>query len=114
MKNVGIGLIGSGLWGAMHARTYATIDYAKLVGVADVDLSRAKALADQFRADAYEDYRILLADDRIDAVAIVTPDPTHESIALHAAAAGKHILVEKPMAMTVEGCERILKAAEKA
>jgi predicted dehydrogenase len=114
MKRVGLGLIGTGGWGAMHARTYATVEYAKLIAVADVDAARAKSLADQYGATAYDDYRKLLADDRVDAVAIVTPDFAHEEIALAAAAAGKHILAEKPLAMTVEGCERIVAAADRA
>lgn len=114
MKKIGLGLIGSGGWGAMHARTYATIDYARLVGVADLDLSRAQALAGPYGADAHNDYRRLLEDDRVHAVAIVTPDFTHEQIAIDAAAAGKHILAEKPLAMTVNGCERIVNAAERA
>ena len=114
MKHVGLGLIGTGGWGAMHARTYATVDYASLVAVADIDLSRAKSLADQYGATAYNDYREVLADDRVDAVAIVTPDFAHEEIALATAEAGKHILAEKPLAMTVDACERIVAAAERA
>lgn len=114
MKHVGLGLIGTGGWGAMHARTYATVDCAKLVAVADLDLARAQALAGPYGAAAYGDYRALIEDDRVDAVAIVTPDFAHEDIALAAAAAGKHILCEKPLAMTVDACERIVAAADRA
>lgn len=114
MKRVGLGLVGTGGWGAMHARTYATIEYASLVAVADADPARAKSLADQYGATAYGDYRELMKDARVDAVAIVTPDFAHEEIALAAAAAGKHILAEKPLAMTVEACDRIIEAAERA
>lgn len=111
---VGIGLVGTGGWGAMHARTYATIDHARLVGVADLDLRKAKALAEPFGAAAHDDYRALLDDPHIQAIAIVTPDSAHEEIALAAIAAGKHILAEKPLAMSIEACEHIVSAAERA
>ncbi|MBX7256683.1 MAG: Gfo/Idh/MocA family oxidoreductase [Candidatus Hydrogenedentes bacterium] len=111
---VGIGLVGSGGWGAMHARTYASIEHAKLVGVADLDITRAQTLAEPYGAVAYGDYRQLLEDTRVQAIAIVTPDFAHEEIALAAIAAGKHILAEKPLAMSVEACERIVSAAERA
>src|SRR5262245_53430394 len=56
MKTVGLGIIGAGGWGGMHARTYATVEYARLYGVADADLSRAEALAKPFGAAAYGDF----------------------------------------------------------
>ncbi|MBI5092408.1 MAG: Gfo/Idh/MocA family oxidoreductase [Candidatus Hydrogenedentes bacterium] len=114
MRSVGLGLIGAGGWGAMHARTYAAVDGARLYGVADPAVDRARALAEPYQARAYADYHELLKDDRIEAVSIVTPDFAHEEPILAAARAGKHILAEKPLAMTVEACERILEVVEKA
>ena len=114
MHSVGLGLIGAGGWGAMHARTYATMECARLYGVADPDLARATDLAKPYGAQAYADFHALLKDDRIEAVSIVTPDFAHEEPIIAAARAGKHILAEKPLATTVEGCERILEAVDKA
>jgi len=114
IMKIGMGLIGAGGWGAMHARTYASTKDVILRGVADTDSARARDLANRYGAAAYTDYRDLLKNDAIDAVAIVTPDFAHEDPALAAAAAGKHILAEKPLAMSVEACERIVKAAEQA
>jgi predicted dehydrogenase len=114
MNTVNMGLIGGGGWGGMHARTYAGTPGARLHAVADINLAGAEALADQHGAVAYPSHEALLADEEVDAVAIVTPDFAHEDIAVAAAEAGKHILAEKPLAMTVAGCQRIVDAAAQA
>lgn len=109
---VRMGLIGAGGWGAMHARTYAGHATAELVAVADSDLARAEKLAHLHGARAYADYREMLEQADVDAVAVVTPDFAHDAPILAAIAANKHVLAEKPLAMTVEACERIVHAAE--
>jgi predicted dehydrogenase len=109
-----MGLIGAGGWEAMHARTYAVTHQAELLGITDLDIDRAKVLANQFGAKPYPSWEDLLADDSIDAVSVVTPDFAHEEILLAAAKAGKHILAEKPLAMSVEACQRIIAAAEQS
>ena len=114
MNKLRMGLIGAGGWGAMHARTYDGTPGAALCAVADTDEARAQKLAAEYGAKCYGGYRELLADEAIDAVSIVTPDFAHEEVAIAAAQAGKHILCEKPLAMTVEGCRRIIEAAEAA
>ena len=114
MKTVGMGLIGAGGWGAMHARTYATIPFADLRGIADLNPARADELASQYQTTSYPDWRQLLADDTIQAVAVVTPDFAHEEIILAAIKAGKHVLAEKPLAMSVSACEQIVEAADQA
>ena len=114
MKPIGWGIIGTGLWGGMHADTLASTAGVTVLGVADIVEERAKALAGKHGAKAYTDYRELLADDGIHAVSVVTPDFAHTDILLAAAEAGKHILAEKPLATTVEECESIVTAAEQA
>lgn len=114
MKKARIGLIGAGGWGAMHARTYAASHQAELCAVADLNADRASAFAKQFGAKPYEHWHDLLADDSIDAVSVVTPDFAHEEILLAAAKAGKHILAEKPLAMSVDACEQIIAEAERS
>ncbi len=113
-KKLGLGIIGTGGWGAMHARTFAVNPRAELRGVADMDSKRAEAFAVQHKTRPYPSVQELLADPAIEAVSVVTPDFAHEEILLAAARAGKHILAEKPLAMTVEACERIVAEAEKS
>lgn len=114
MKDIGVGLIGTGLWGEMHARTYAAMPGVELRGVADIDENRAQKLAVAYGARAYHSHRDLLKDDSIEAVSVVTPDFAHEEILVDAARAGKHILAEKPLATSVAACERILAAVDEA
>lgn len=105
---VGIGLIGCGTWGAVHARTYAASPHVRLVSVCDRDPGKAAAFARDYGASALTDSDSLLADPDIQAVAIATPDFTHTDLVLSALDAGKHVLVEKPLASTAAECRRIL------
>ena len=114
MEKVGFGVIGTGQWGEMHARIYASTEGITLAGVADQVEQRAESVARAYGTMHYTDYRALLADDLIKAVSVVTPDFAHADIAVAAAEAGKHVLVEKPLAMTVEDCRRIMEAAERS
>lgn len=114
MEKVGFGVIGTGQWGELHARVYASTEGAALAGVADLVEQKAESVAKAYGAMHYKDHRALLADDLIKAVSIATPDFAHAEIAIAAAEAGKHVLVEKPLATTVEECERIIEAAERS
>jgi len=115
MSRIGIGVIGVGAWGQFHARTYAEHPSVELIAVADVNVKRAKEIAKTYGAKKYfADYRDLLRDPRVEAVSVAVPDPYHKEPCLAAAEAGKHILVEKPLATTLEDAEAIVRAAEKA
>ncbi len=114
VRTIGVGLIGTGLWGGMHARTYAAVPGVELRGVADIAPERAEALARQYGARPYASHTELLKDETIEAVSVVTPDFAHEEILVDAARAGKHILAEKPLATSVAACERILNEVEAA
>ena len=115
MKKIGFGLIGTGLWGEMHAKLYASSADVELKAVCDLQEDRAKSIAEKHGAKGYyTDYRELLAREDISAVSIVTPDFAHTEIAVAAAKAGKHILIEKPLATSVEDCEKILAAVAAA
>jgi predicted dehydrogenase len=116
MKKIGFGVIGTGIvGGAWHAYVYSRLPQSKLVAVCDLDAQRAEDAAKKYGAEAvYTDYRELLANPAVQAVSIATPDFAHREIAVAAAEAGKHILVEKPLATTVEDAEVIVKAARKA
>lgn len=115
MTKVGVGLIGCGTWGKVHARTYAANDSVDFIAVCDADARRAEEFARSFGARAhYSDWRKVLENPDIQAVAIATPDFAHGEIVLAALQAGKDILVEKPLATTVEECETVVAAWKKA
>lgn len=110
----GFAVIGSGIWGSLHARVSAESPRANLVAVCDIDKERAENLGSKFGAESYTDLNSMLERVDIDAVSIVTPDFAHTELALAAIAAGKHVLMEKPLATTSEECRRIIGAAESA
>ena len=115
MKKIGFGSIGTGLWGEMHAKVYSSSPGVEFKAVCDLREDRAKEIAEKYGAkDYYSDYIELLERDDISAVSIATPDFAHTEIAIAAAKAGKHVLIEKPLATSVEDCERILAAVKEA
>lgn len=116
MSRTGFGVIGTGIvGGAWHAHVYHNMPQAQLVAVCDLDEDRAREVGERYGVPhVYTDYRDLLARDDIAAVSIATPDFAHRDIAVAAAQAGKHILVEKPLATTVEDAEAMLAAVEAA
>lgn len=114
MPPVGYGIIGCGNIGPIHAAAIAEVRGAKLVGVADVVRSSARKLADQYGADNYEDYREMIKRDDLHAVCLCIPTGMRAEIAEVCAAAGKHILSEKPLEVSTKRIDRILKATDKA
>ena len=96
-RSMNFGIIGYGYAGQQHAAALASIEGVALCAIADVD-ERKRARAS---AQTYGDYRVLLENPSIDAVSICLPHHLHEEVALAALSAGKHILIEKPLALTV-------------
>lgn len=112
---INFGLIGTGLWGEMHAKAYSSYPGIKFKAVCDLNEERAKEIALKYGAEIwYKDYRELLKRDDISAVSIATPDFAHTDIIIDAVKSGKHILVEKPLATSVEDCEKITEAVKSA
>src|SRR3989449_1286808 len=109
MKKIKVGVIGVGSLGQHHARVFAELAGARLVGVADVDRARAIAIAGRHGCRAVTDYHELLSD--VEAVSVVTPTLLHHVIARACLAAGRHVLVEKPLAATVEEARDLVAAA---
>src|SRR5215467_780992 len=106
------GLIGYGLWGRHHAAAFAAAPGATLASIACASDETAVAAARDFPDVAVErGYRALLARPDVDAVAVVVPNHLHAEIGVAALEAGKDVLLEKPMATTLEGCDRLLAAA---
>jgi len=115
MNRVRFGIIGTGTWGHVHAETYANHHRASLAAVCDLDEERARKTAALFGASkVYTDYQQMVADPEIDAVAVVTPDFAHRDPIVAAARAGKHVIVEKPLATTREDLECIRQAVTAA
>ena len=113
---VRVGMIGvGGFGGGGHMRAYAESPHAEVVAVCDVSLERAREVAGQFGVGrAFDDYRGLLALAEVDAVDIATPNDVHCEITLAALAAGKHVMCEKPLALSVEDARRMERAALEA
>ena len=111
-----IGLIGSGRMGEVFAHHLAfSIPEADFVAVADADHETAKRVATRYGAQRhYGDYAELLSQEDIDAVVIATPTNTHDKVIIDAANAGKHIFSEKPLALTLEGCNNAIAAVKAA
>jgi predicted dehydrogenase len=106
------GLIGAGSIGAIRGAALARTPGASLVGIFDLDEQRARAAAPG--AQVLPSAEALIESPDVDAIIISTPPPTHEELAIAAFAAGKHVLVEKPMAPTIDACQRMATAAETA
>ncbi|HEU5330676.1 MAG TPA: Gfo/Idh/MocA family oxidoreductase [Thermomicrobiales bacterium] len=107
----GLGIIGAGRVSDKHVAAAAALPHVTLRAVADLDGERADALAAKAHATAYRDYQELLKRDDIDAVVVALPHFLHCQAAVDAADAGKHVLVEKPMALTLEECDRMIAAS---
>jgi predicted dehydrogenase len=113
---VRLGVIGGGEFGLMHLRVFNQLEYenkARLIALSDINEKLLSERKKAFKIDGYTDYRRMLTRDDIDAVSIVTPDFLHRQIAIDAINCGKHILVEKPLDVTIEGCDEIIRAARK-
>jgi UDP-N-acetylglucosamine 3-dehydrogenase len=109
-----IGVIGTGVMGKHHARVYSTLNNVKLVGVADLNVTTANAIANEYHTKAYTDYKELIRVEKPDAVTIAVPTAYHRDVALYALDQGVHVLVEKPIAHTVAAAREIVsKAKEK-
>jgi len=109
-KNFGI--IGLGVWGETHLLAYSSSPFANLAGVCDKNEAALKERQAQFEIPwGTTEYPELLAREDIDAVSVVTPDFLHREIAVAACEAGKHVLLEKPMATTVQDAQAIADAA---
>jgi predicted dehydrogenase len=107
----GFAVIGSGAWGALVAAELARIEGVALVGVADDVPKRAREVAEKLGVKAFASVEAALADGRVTAVAIAAPNDLHAPLALAALDAGKHVLLEKPMALTVAEAEEVDAAA---
>lgn len=110
-----LGIVGAGaITQVGHLPALKRLKEIEVVGLCDNDRPKARALADRFGIpDVFDDIGELVETDALDALLICTPNHLHESHVLAALAAGLHVFVERPMALTVAGSNRIIKAAAK-
>ena len=113
-EHLPVGLIGCGLMGRMLADSFHRMRDARVVAVCDPLSSSREGAARAYEAEAYADYRELLERPDIGAVMIAAPNHLHRDLTIAAAAAGKHIFCEKPMALSVADCDQMIAAAESA
>ena len=104
----GFGIIGCGMIANFHAKAIASCPNARLVGCFDVVPASAERLAQTYGCQAYTDLGEMLANPEIEIVTIGTPSGAHLDPALAAARAGKHVIVEKPLEVTLERCDQII------
>jgi predicted dehydrogenase len=109
--SVKVGVIGIGYLGQHHARIYHEIEDTELIAVVDIDKKKADAFKEKYGCEAYTNYRDVFH--KVDALSIVTPTASHYCIALDCLKAGKDILVEKPITLTVEEADELIAVSEK-
>ncbi len=113
-RTIGFGIIGCGTIAPWHADSVAKIDGAQLVAVSDVVEEAAQKMGQKYQADWYTDYQQMLAREDVDVLCILTPSGMRKEIVLKAAEAGKHVVVEKPIEVTLERIDQMIEACEKA
>jgi predicted dehydrogenase len=108
-----IGIVGTGAVAQLvHLPLCTERTDVDVAALADADTGKAAALAERFKVDRVETTEALLQDEELDGVILCTPNHLHEAEAVAALEAGRHVLVERPMALTPEGCRRIAETAE--
>ena len=112
MSKLGVAVIGTGFWGVNHARTYSNLESTELVAICDIDSQRAETVASQFGVKAYTDSKKMLQDKEIEAVSICTWATILSNEANKALKAGRHVLVEKPMAANSQQAEELVQTAK--
>ncbi len=116
MAQCRVGVIGVGTFGINHLRCFRQLGYigvAELVAAADINENLLEERRKEFTFTPYTDYREMIEKERLDAVTVVTPDPLHHDIVMYCAEHKLHILCEKPLDVTVEGCCEMTEAARR-
>jgi len=112
-KRLKTAVIGTGFMGRVHLEALQRVEFVDVIAVAGRELGPAQKLAAGFGVAATDDYRKLLQDSTLDAVHICTPNVTHYQMAKDALQAGKHVLCEKPVTISVEEAQELVALARK-
>lgn len=111
---INLGIIGCGAIANIHAKAIKAIKIAELKAVADINIDSARNFAQRYGIEKYYgDYKELLKDESIDVVNICTPSGLRKEIAMDCARAGKHIIAEKPIEVTLERIDQMIEECEK-
>jgi predicted dehydrogenase len=114
-RPVRVGIVGAGIFGQWHLKAFTQLardGKAELLGICDLDAEKRIKSSAEYGITPYSDYREMIEAEKLDAVTVVTPDHLHADISIDALEMGCHVLCEKPMAMTMPDCRRILKVSE--
>ena len=110
---LGVCIVGCGYMGRIHAERWSRVTEARIIAVVDIDRSRADDVANLYRLDGYyTDYLDAIALPEVDVVSVCIPTNLHAEVVIEAARLGKHILCEKPIALTLEDADRMIAAAQ--
>ena len=112
MRKINVGVIGVGAMGYNHARVYYRLEEANLVAVSDVSERTLNKVCEKYEAKGYSDYEDLLKDPEIEVVSVCVPTTHHHDVVMKAIEYGKHVLVEKPIAFSLEEAEEMIAAAK--
>ncbi len=112
-KEIGFGIVGCGMISNFHCRAIADVEGATFIGCCSSRESSADRLASEYGGTAFASIEDMLRDPRIDVVNICTPSGAHRDPAVAAARAGKHVMVEKPLEITLEKCDQIIQECRK-
>src|SRR5262245_10492015 len=107
---VRVGVLGAGFMGSTHARAYAAMPETEVAAIYAPTPSRAEPLAEEVRCRWTDDLAAVVADPTIDAIDICLPTPQHRAVAEKALAAGKHVLLEKPIALNLDDAAALVRA----
>ncbi|MEL6821182.1 MAG: Gfo/Idh/MocA family oxidoreductase [Calditrichota bacterium] len=110
-KSVTFGVAGCGNIGRRHVHLLNTLESTNLAGIYEVVDSRGKEYSESYNCRLYDTYQQMLDDKSVQVVSICTPHGLHAEMSIQASEAGKHVLVEKPMALSVEDCNKMIDAA---
>lgn len=111
MKTIRVGVVGVGYLGTFHAEKYASMPHVELVGVADIDVARARQIADRLATTATDDHRNLIG--RVDAVSIAVSTSQHYTIARDFLEHGVDVLIEKPITTNLDEADALIELARR-
>lgn len=113
MNKLKVAVIGTGAMGKSHARVYSSISNAELIAVCDSDKETVKSIGENYKTSYYTDYKEMLKKERLDAVSVCIPTKLHKQVSIDIIKNNINVLVEKPIAATIDEAEQIISYAEK-
>lgn len=113
MRTLNTAIVGCGKVGHLHAKALSRLSESAFVAVCDVDPQHAQQFANEYGVRAYQDVEQMIVRSKVEVLAVCTPHPLHTEPAVKAAEAGVHVLIEKPLASSLQDCDRIISAAKK-